>query len=1104
MSTSFVPQDQELRERIISRLDETFFVEAGAGTGKTEILVNRIVALITTGRARISDIAAITFSELAAAELRERVRSRLLAISVLDDFSEREKTRCQVAVQGFDAASIQTLHSFAGQLLRERPLDIGVPPSFEVVEAIEADLSFRERWETWLDEVLASMDSAYVLRMALGLGLSMDQLRSVASSFHDRYDLIGRPFPSPPIPDPKVAEALLDARKTIESLLLLAHREGDPLAVHARKIKEFADRLERMGPNTDMAISAVARLGKLSFTRGKASDWDEDPKGRGNGCKALKALLSNLEALKSDELDRFRTSIICRLLEKVRQLSIDYAKERVKSGKIEFQDLLVIARNLLRDKPIAREHFKNRFTYILIDEFQDTDPLQAEIALLLCSKTVGPKGEIGELTPGKLFVVGDPKQSIYLFRGADVSVSEDLKKMIHDGHISLSQNFRSQQSIISWVNTIFQKWSQEDSEKAGHVKYHPIYPRWNSQPDERSNPTGVRFIGSTVKGRAVAAREAEADAVADVINRIKEEKWLVRKGDDTALQEAKYQDVCLLLPTRTGLEILETALAAGNIPYRVESQSMVLGTQDVKDLLNCLRAIDSPADQIALVAALRSFVFSCSDEDILNFVRSVGELDYMVVPVEETGPVSEALAVLARFHRLRIWTNPEELIERFIRDTRILESCFALARPRERWRRVRFVIDRAAAFASVSNTSLRSYLDWIERQAKDGARMIETPVPEPDEDAVRIMTIHASKGLEFPIVLLVGLGSPDRLHTGPVIYDRKSLTVEASLPALGIGRFSTPGYADARIQEQEKMATERTRQMYVAATRARDHLVVSLFRPEKRGNDSSLAAAFEQKTGKTSDLWEELLPRASACKSGVVTVDGPNVTSCEFDSDNLRQDWLKQRKEVARIAGLPVSIGATDISKLPKEEVVGGDIPYRKGRGGSHIGRAVHSTLQSVDLSTGQGLHEISQAQAAAEGLRDRWAEVAKFARIALDSDVVKAAVASGRYFKEVYVAAPVGSVLLEGFVDLVYESEDGLVVIDYKTDGVETADEIERSMERYRLQGGSYALALGRTAGKSVARVVFLFLHSGQEVVVDNLPGAMDDVQGEINKRAT
>ena len=239
MNTPFVPHDQEQRDRITSNLDETLFVEAGAGTGKTEALVSRIVALITTGRATISNIAAITFTELAAAELRERVRSRLLSRMESTGSPDTDKGLCRAAIRGFDSASIQTLHSFAGQLLRERPLDIGLPPSFEVVESIEADINFQSRWETWLDEALDAGGSAPALARAMALGLRLDQLREIAASFHERYDLLDRPFPVLPAPGREAVQGIIDARAEILSLIPLAHNADDVLAVHASKIRGF-------------------------------------------------------------------------------------------------------------------------------------------------------------------------------------------------------------------------------------------------------------------------------------------------------------------------------------------------------------------------------------------------------------------------------------------------------------------------------------------------------------------------------------------------------------------------------------------------------------------------------------------------------------------------------------------------------------------------------------------------------------------------------------------------------------------------------------------------------------------------------------------------
>ena len=1096
MNTSFIPKDQDQRDRIASSLDETLFVEAGAGTGKTEALVSRIVALIATGRADIRSIAAITFTELAAAELRERVRSRLIALVNDPNSTESEIELCHAATQGFDAASIQTLHSFAGQILRERPLDIGLPPSFEVIESIEADLKFQERWETWLDEFLDAEDSASTLAKGMALGLRMDQLRSIADSFHERYDLLDQSFATLPVPERKAANAIVIARSGISSLIELAHNEDDPLGVHAKKILRFSERLENIGPDTDMALVTLSRFGRLSFSRGRISDWDDDPETGKNGCTALKGILSDLEEIRSYELDATRASVICELSEKLRELAKIYASERIYAGKLEFQDLLVLARDLLKNNDDARDYFQRRYTHILIDEFQDTDPIQSEIAVLLC--TQGVESGLGQqaLVPGKLFVVGDPKQSIYLFRGADLTVSEELKRIIPEGQLSLTQNFRSQDAIVSWLNPLFESWMESDAAEVGQVDYRSISARWHSDVD---NPSmGVRHIGSAISSPASTVRHIEAQSVAGVIRQIKHEQWQVRDGNSGGTRESKYQDICILLPTRTGLDAIEATLSASNIPYRLESQSMILGTQDVRDLLNCLRAIDSPGDQIALVAALRSSVFGCSDLELFEFVQSKGQLDYTVEAIGN-GPVGQSLALLRSFHELRMWVNPDELIERFIRETRMVESCFALARPRERWRRLRFVIDRAAAFAEVSNTSLRSYLDWIERQAEEGARMVETPVPEPDEDAARIMTIHASKGLEFPIVLLAGIGYQARTSLGPVIYDRECGSAYVSLPAPGNGRFKTPGYDDSETKEKAKVQAERTRQMYVASTRAEDHLIASLFRPETKGVDNSFSGLIEDKVGRDSGLWEDLNLKPADLIETELGLRNGHTADGFADNEDLRTAWLIQRTEHIDAASKLTSVSATGLAKLAKEEADGGEIPYRKGRGGTNLGRAVHSALQSIDLATGDGIEEICQAQAAAEGLPDRWEDVASLVRTAIASNVVQQAVSGGRYYREVYVGAPEGSVLVEGYVDLVFDTEEGLVVVDYKTDGVETADEIARSMERYRLQGGTYALGLETATGKTVTKVIFLFLQTGIEFVMDDLSGAIADVRGAV-----
>ena len=1098
MTEPIIPVDQEHRLRIAESLDENLFVEAGAGTGKTTSLVARIVSLITSGRATVDGIAAITFTEAAASELQERVRTVLEETSGSDKLESSSKDLCFSALQSMDRANIQTLHSFAGSLLRERPLEAGLPPNFETADSIKAEIDFDERWERWLDEVVDSPEVAPDLLIALSLGLRVGNLREVAESFHENYDLLESDFPHEANPEFNALTALIGARDEIRSLLPLA-KNGmeDPLAQFADRITTLAERLLSTDASPIDALATLSRWGRLSNSRiGRQPDWESSPDTGINGCKALKDLLSGLDDLKNEELEAARRSVLTSLLSHVRKFVLEYAEDRRRNGSAEFHDLLIWARNLLRDDPESRAHFQRRFTHILVDEFQDTDPIQAEIAFFL-AESVPADGQLStitdwtqlELEQGKLFVVGDPKQSIYRFRRADIGSLAQVRNLIKGDNLPLVQNFRSQEPIIDWVNSIFTSWMGDGSEPELQADYTALAHSWS--PPDCDPPLGVHLIGGEIVGSAGMVREVEAGELARLIHSIVSGTWQVRDEQSEGFRAANYADICILLPTRTILSSLEHAFDESGVPYRVESQSLVLGTQDVRDLINCLRAIDAPSDQVALVAALRSSAFACSDVELLAFIESGGKLNYLDQG-ESNGPVREAMDILCGFHRDRVWERLDDIIERLIRSQRMIEGSFGRARPRERWRRLRFMVEQARTFMGVGGSSLRDFVDWIERQAKEGARMVEVPVPETDEDSIRIMTVHASKGLEFPITILSGLASQRSNRSNTTHFNRLDGSVEVRIGSGNSGVFATAGYDTARTSDQDADAAEDVRLMYVAATRARDHLVLSLFRSGSALGKRSRAAKINELCEESSENWVEI------AEEDLVKVDAS--TSQATDAQNElktasdREEWLERRSAVIQVASKPASIAATTLAHVKKEEADGGETSYRRGRGGTNLGRAVHSVLQTVDLESGEGIEEISRAQAAVEGMPQRWKEIADLARRAVDSEVVRRAVSTGRYYREVFVSAPVEGTLVEGFVDLLFEEGDGLVIVDYKTDSLNNEEDIQQSMGSYRLQGGAYALALQTSSKKSVKEAVFLFLQPGKEVVVEDLEGAIED----------
>ena len=986
------PSDQKARDTIVECLDENMVVEAGAGTGKTTSLVGRIVALITTGRASMGGIAAITFTEAAASELRERIREELEKAAIESHRDPAERERCANAVRDLDQAAIQTLHSFAGSLLRERPLEAGLPPGFDIRDEIEADIAFDRRWSEWLDETLDNTEAQEALRPALAEGLTLRHMREIADKFRVNYDLLqGEPFDMPSEHSPK------------------GEREAELVPV----------------------------------------------------------------------------------LKLLRRFTLGYAEERKAEGQAEFQDLLVLARDMLRDSFDARDHFRNRYSHILIDEVQDTDPLQAELAMFLAEDV--PDGVDSDDRPndwhrvrparGKIFIVGDPKQSIYRFRRADIEQVKRLQQAVTGASVHLKQNFRSLPPVIEWVNHVFNKWMEESD---GQPEYIPL----DAEPGDGVSPP-VRYIGGEIGGVIGDVRRHEANAIARTIATAIEERWRVR--DDGELRPTAYRDVCILMPARTGLQTLELALEDADVPYRLETPSLVYTTQEIQDLLNCLSAIDDPTDQVSVVAALRSPAFACSDVDLLEFVEAGGEFDYLAEGDAEAPPgyVSEALAVLRAFHDRRRWLSPATLIEEFLRERRLMELALDDPRPRERWRRYRFLVERAQAFAAAGETSLRSFIEWAGRQREKRSVVRETPIPESDEDAVRVMTVHGAKGLEFPILILTGLNSPPTHQPEAALFDRESGRVEVRVGASG-SYFQTSGYDRLAELDKTREEEEDARLMYVAATRARDHLIVSLYR-NSRGKNSA-AGRIEEFMEGADHLWEPFEPPVTKGPSSSESSEETELSGA--DTPVARRQWIEERSAVYATQSRPVSAAATQLARMEKDEQDIPDEPWRRGRAGTSIGRAVHAVLQVVDLRTGTGLEDTAKAQAAAEGVPGRADDIARLARRAIDSPLVKRALDSGRWWREAPVAGPVGDGIVEGFIDLLFEEENGFVIVDYKTDALGSDDEIERAMARYRLQGGGYALALSKATGATVKEVSFLFLEPNREVTVEDLSGAMEDAE--------
>ena len=1080
--------DQPARDDIAQQLDQTLFVEAGAGSGKTRSLVDRIVALVLSGIA-LHSIAAITFTEKAAAELRTRIRLRL-ADTLKNDPNGPALTKHQAdlihaAIADVDGAAISTLHAFAQRLLAEHPIEAKLPPGLEVLDEIGSQLEFEDRWRIFTDTLFDDPAAERALLFATAAEISMSHLKTIARLFDQSWDMVEERVDLAPQPVPA-----LDLREVFERIDALDRlcdfcADGDDkmfiklagFSAFARELREVDDELQQ--------FRLLFGFDTGRRKTGKAGNWD----GLLEDIREQVAATQELVVFLRSEIAQ---AAVLNLASHMATQTLEAAQARRSQGRLEFHDLLVFARRMLVDPDTGlgvRERLRDRYQRLLLDEFQDTDPIQIELALLLAATPHEGDGVLDwtQFTPdpGRVFFVGDPKQSIYRFRRADIRLYLAAAEQFGQPIRNLVTNFRSTAGVVDWVNKVFGLLIQHEPGSQ------PAYQVLQAARDDQPAGPAVTLLGPDplTEGNASDVARFEAAEIVATVQTVLADGWQVRDGEGHRL--ARLGDICVLLPTRTSLSYLEQAFDDAEVPFRAESSALLYKSPEVRDLLTVLRAIDDPTDELALTTALRSAAFGCGDDDLYRFKVDHGgswnhQLD-LPDTLDPDDPVAESMRWLGAMHRERVWLSPPQLIERVTRERGLYELALAQGRPRDIWRRYRFVADHARAYVSAAAGSLRDYLVWVAMQASDGSRVTETVLPETDDDAVRIMTIHAAKGLEFPVAIVSGMTS--RSVTGakgvqvvfPPDSDRFGIRINKELATDEFDRF-------APIDEQME-DHERLRLLYVACTRAVDHLVVSCCRLQRKATSKAQPTNAEMLWGSSEFAQWQALPEVR--RTGAVVQQSPAQ-----EPMIPHQQWSQERNEVLLAAQRPRVTSATAIATRATMVGSEGERPEfgsTRGPDGTRIGSAVHGVLQDISLDQPQAVAALAAVHAGREGVEAHVELITQLTLSALQSPVVRAAAAS-KYWKEVFVAAPIGGQLLEGYIDVLVDGPDGLVIVDYKTDLVSDAAELQAKVQRYRLQLGAYALAIEAASGQTVHGAVFVFCDpkEASEVWLDDLAGAM------------
>jgi ATP-dependent exoDNAse (exonuclease V) beta subunit len=863
------PGDAEARDLIANALDDTLVVEAAAGTGKTTELVGRIVRILAEGRTTVEKIAAVTFTEKAAGELKLRLRERLdRERTQMPD--EEARRRLDAALTRLEEAHISTIHGFCAELLRERPVEAQIDPVFEVLTEPAAARMFDDAFGRWLQEQLS--DPPEGVRRALrrtafgGDDGPIDRLRNAAWELTGWRDFTGDWTRNP-----------FDRSRDIADTVTLLHdvagltrnpsSRNDPLATSTEPVRrasdeialqqDFGDAGERDLDGWEAALVDLSRdraLGNVRHGRGvlyKAGVRRED-------------VLAAVEQLRS-RLDQFRmdadADLAALLQGELRGATTRYEQLKAAAGALDFLDLLVRARDLVRGNPMVRCGFQKRFTRIFVDEFQDTDPLQAEILLLLAAddeaetdwRRVRP-------VPGRLFLVGDPKQSIYRFRRADVGIYREVAQLLksHGARLlQLNTSFRGVPALQAFVNTAFAPVMTGD-EITLQAPYVPLAPSRKALADQPAivalpvpSPYATRYISGVAIDRSLPSA---VGAMVDWI--VNQSGWQIteRTGTDPVKVAAKH--ICLLFRrfvswqtdvTRPYVEALE----ARGIPHVLVGGRAFHEREEIEAIRAALAAIEWPDDELSVFATLRGPFFAITDDDLLDWAYRFGRKTakghkrhpfhpYRVPDVfardtppdlEHLRPIAGALQLLRRLHRhrnsvfaeqgdTREWGGASGVLHELLRATRAHVGFALRIGGEQALANVLHVAELARQYELGGGISFRGFVEEL-RTAADTAQAAEAPILEEDSDGVRLMTVHKAKGLEFPIVILVDLTCKlSRAEAG------RWIDPAGQVCAIKLGGWAPTDLLLHGGIEAARDRAEGERLAYVAATRARDVLIV--------------------------------------------------------------------------------------------------------------------------------------------------------------------------------------------------------------------------------------------------------------------------------------
>ena len=1113
-------------------------VTANAGSGKTRVLVERYLRLVLEGYAPVQKIVALTYTEKAAGELKRRIAAQV-SDALLSGTDPEQIARLEAVRAQLPSAFIGTIHAFCSRLLREHPIEAGVDAGFIVLEGLDRTIMLEDAVrETFYDILRADAshplrDPVFDLLRTLGKGKVLHILSSLIRrrEMLDRWSGGKSPYDRP---DAEVLagwdgtireylEAEASAREVMDAVAALSRSADGKKAAMAREagqavfdaahpsdpghpldrafaLRAFAETVltatggiyKAVVASPDLPLERAAQ--RLAIWRGDARPLLEHL-ANGAGAQDHAALLS-------------QTRVI---LEVLRLALARYAARKEDASALDFEDLQLIARNLLSQEAVRRQ-LARTYSHILVDEYQDTNHLQYEILLPL----------LDDLRSGNLFIVGDPKQSIYGFRNADVEVfyrtrADIVKSAGAEGAVVLGESFRPLRDLVGFVNHVFGRLLAEGGPRPqGEISYEPLVrARANEHPGtvELLVPGGD---GLTEGARIARRILAMFDDGSRVFNE-REEARAVEPGD-----------VAVLLRSRTHLPELEEAFIAHGIPYRISGGVGYFQTQDVLDFYNYFAFLLNPGDDAALAGVLRSPCYGVSDAELLNI--SVGAKrrslwDRIRAPEARASSraIDAAAEALAADLDVAMTLTVSDLIRRIARRTHYREKVAGTSRGIQAAANIEKLLRMAARFDEQGMATLYDFTARLRRLIDEEEQEGQGAAGR-DRSAVQIMTIHAAKGLEFPVVILPHLHRRPQSDREPFVFADIGVAFTPRAPE-DEDSARPPVSLVAAARQRAKAMAEEQRVLYVAATRARDILVLSGDPARAEGRGAPLEWILEAFG----------LDGTAAPHDLVVGIRTPVSVAA---ADGRTRDLLAHELTVKIRDGLSFPAGKREAQTEPDlapPRVISGAPParprgeiysatrirtylecpsryyltYRLGyreerrrdieedelreRSGSAelagsaelLGTLFHGVMRTVEATDGSdeavaaacgSLLSLEQPLAGTDNSRAAVASVTRLVRGVLESGVWSAIRKGSDARTEFTVSAPFGRDYIVGTIDRMFRDEHGVwTVVDYKTDRI-PQEAIESRARIYLPQVQLYGLLVSMLQGVEAVNLMLLF----------------------------